>query len=245
MTYDDLLDLVKKRRSIRRFKRDPVPNEAILKILEAARWAPSGFNMQPWEFVVVQKPELKTRIIEITDSYWSQSVEMEKARPAWQGRTWKLTGMTEEKGDYTIAPVYILVCGDPRTQTGLPMGVQCDSHRRWMIHQSGLANVFLYMHLAAHSLGLASQWYSTVQVPYAACLIKDLLNIPDEIEIYDMMVLGYSAITPPEKFIRDLDEMVHWDDAAPESYRNNEQVRAFVKKARNWTIGTHSRKADE
>ena len=47
MSYDSLLDLVKKRRSIRRFKSDPVPRELIEKIVEAARWAPSGFNMQP------------------------------------------------------------------------------------------------------------------------------------------------------------------------------------------------------
>ena len=110
MTYDDFLDLVKQRRSIRRFKSDPVPTEAILKILEAARWAPSGFNMQPWEFVIVQKPELKTRIIEITGSYWSQSVEMEKARPAWQGRTWEIDGYDRRKGATIPLPRYISWC---------------------------------------------------------------------------------------------------------------------------------------
>jgi hypothetical protein len=60
-----------------------------------------------------------------------------------------------------------------------------------------------------------------------------------------MMVLGYPAITPPEKLMRDPDEMVHWDDEHPESYRDEEQVRAFVKKARSWNIGAHSRKAEE
>ncbi len=244
MTYDDLLDLVRRRRSIRRFKPDPVPDELITKIIEVARWAPSGFNMQPWEFVVVKKPELRAKIVEIAAPYWKQSVEMEEARPAWQGRTWKLTGMTDTSGDFTEAPVYILVCGDPRTQTGLPMGVQCDSHRRWLIHQSGLANAFLYMHLAATTLGLATQWFSVVQVPYVACLIKKLLGIPDALETYDLMVLGYPAITPPGKFIRDLDDVTHWDDSGPESYRTDEQVRSFVKKTRNWTIGTHSRKAE-
>ena len=47
MNYDSLLELVKKRRSIRRFKPDPIPDENIEKIIEVARWAPSGFNMQP------------------------------------------------------------------------------------------------------------------------------------------------------------------------------------------------------
>jgi len=56
MDYEGLLELVKKRRSIRRFKPDPIPDEYLDKILGVARWAPSGFNMQPWEFVVVRKP---------------------------------------------------------------------------------------------------------------------------------------------------------------------------------------------
>jgi len=45
MEYDGLLELVKKRRSIRRFKPDPIPDGYIEKIIEVARWAPSGFNM--------------------------------------------------------------------------------------------------------------------------------------------------------------------------------------------------------
>ncbi len=61
MDYDSLLALVKKRRSIRRFKPDPISDESIDKIIEVARWAPSGFNLQPWEFVVVKKPELRKR----------------------------------------------------------------------------------------------------------------------------------------------------------------------------------------
>ena len=65
MDYDSLLDLVKKRRSIRRFKADPIPDDYITKIIDVARWAPSGFNMQPWEFLVVKKPELRERIVEL------------------------------------------------------------------------------------------------------------------------------------------------------------------------------------
>ena len=84
MNYDDLLALVKQRRSVRRFKKDSIPEDLIRKILDVAYWAPSGFNMQPWEFVVVRKSVLRQKIVEITGSYWQQSVEMETARPAWQ-----------------------------------------------------------------------------------------------------------------------------------------------------------------
>ena len=67
--YDSLLVLVKKRRSIRRFNPDPIPDEYISKIIEVARWAPSGFNMQPWEFVVVKKPELREKIVGYIKEY--------------------------------------------------------------------------------------------------------------------------------------------------------------------------------
>jgi nitroreductase len=241
ITYDDLMAILQKRRSIRRFKADPVPEELVVKIIDAARWAPSGFNMQPWEFVVLTDDRLRAKIVEITEFYWKQSKAMEAVRPAWQGKTWKLAGMTDTAFDYTQAPVYILVLGDPRTQAGLPMGVQCDRHRRRLIYQSSLASAFLVMHLAATSLGLASQWYSAVQTPYAACLIKDLLGIPEFMDIYDMMVLGYPAIKPPGKFLRERDEIIHWNRSAAGRFRSDEAVRHFVKKARGWTIGTHRR----
>ena len=243
LAYDDVVKLMQKRRSIRRFKSDPVPEELVLRIIEAARWAPSGFNMQPWEFVVITDDAMRQEIVRITESYWKQSVDMEAARPKWQGTTWRLAGMTDTAGDYTHAPVYILLIGDPRTQAGLPMGVQCDSHRRRLIYQSSLANAFLYMHLAATALGLATQWYSAVQTPYAACLIKDLLGIPEVMDVYDMMVLGYGAINPPGKYLRECNEMIHWNRSAEDDFRSDAAVRRFVKKARSWTMGTHRRQA--
>jgi len=78
--YEMLLELVKKRRSIRRFKSDPIPEDVIEKIMEVARWAPSGFNTQPWEIVVLTEEEHRKKIVELTASYWPNAKEMEKAR---------------------------------------------------------------------------------------------------------------------------------------------------------------------
>ena len=243
--YDAFMELAKKRRSTRRFKSDAVPDELILKIIEAGRLAPTAFNTQPAEYFVIKDPRLRARIVEITASYWEYSKDMEKARPAWQGRTWKLKGMTDEKGDYRQAPVYILLCGDPRVRAGLPMGVQCDGHRRRMLYQSSLANTFMYMHLAAASLGLGAQWYSAVQTPYASCLIKDLLNIPPDFDIFELMVLGYPALGPPDKFLRDREEALHWDQCGPDDFRSDEQVRDFVRRTRSWVIGAHAREVKD
>jgi len=59
-----LLDLIKGRKSIRRFLDRPVEREKILLCLEAARAAPSACNSQPWKFIVVDEPELKNRLCE-------------------------------------------------------------------------------------------------------------------------------------------------------------------------------------
>jgi len=58
----DLLGIIKSRRSIRKYQEKEVPDEAITKILEAARWAPSAVNNQPWRFVVVRDKKLKEEI---------------------------------------------------------------------------------------------------------------------------------------------------------------------------------------
>jgi nitroreductase len=244
MDYESLLKLVKERRSIRRFKPDPIPDEYIEKIIEIARWAPSGFNMQPWEFVVVKKPELRRKIVEFVTEYWTQSKTMETTRESWQGKPWKTSGVLDAGMDFTTAPVFIILYGDTRTKAGLPMGLRYDANRCRLIFTSSLANAFLYMHLAATTMNLASQWVSTITTPFANCMVKNLLGIPPEMEPYDMLALGYPAFKPSGKFMRDPKKMIHYDDCGPEDFRLEGEVKDFVKRARNWTIGTHRRKAD-
>jgi nitroreductase len=58
----DFMDVVRKRRSIRRYKPDPVPHEVLNQVLEAARLAPSGGNRQPWHFIVVKDSQTKAKL---------------------------------------------------------------------------------------------------------------------------------------------------------------------------------------
>ena len=60
----DVLEAIKGRRSIRAFRSDPVSEEIINKLIDVARWAPSAGNIQPWEFIIVRKPETKRRLAE-------------------------------------------------------------------------------------------------------------------------------------------------------------------------------------
>src|SRR6516164_6575059 len=57
--YDVLLDLVKSRASVRKLKPDPIPDDYVTQILEVGRWAMSGANGQPWDFIVVKNPDTK------------------------------------------------------------------------------------------------------------------------------------------------------------------------------------------
>ena len=57
------IDLVKKRKSVRKYSDKPVPREVIDQCLEAARLAPSACNSQPWSFIVIDNPEVKNDIV--------------------------------------------------------------------------------------------------------------------------------------------------------------------------------------
>jgi nitroreductase len=61
-----MLDVIRNRRSIRRFKKQAVDEKLVQKIIEAGIWAPSGLNNQPWKFVVIRSPEVKDNLAELT-----------------------------------------------------------------------------------------------------------------------------------------------------------------------------------
>jgi nitroreductase len=171
MNYESFLELVKKRRSIRRFKPDPIPDEYVDRIIEAARWAPSGFNSQPWEFVVIKDKKLRDDVMRIIRpprpaGAWGFSGLEDMCEP-WMRQ--KHRPWLDPEMEYQNAPVLMLLFGDTRTQLGLPMVVRCDPHRRQSTYLSSLANAFLYMHLAATTLGLASpsgylRWHHLVTI---------------------------------------------------------------------------------
>ncbi len=82
-----LLDIIKSRRSVRKFTDEPVEEEKILHIMEAARLAPSWRNKQCWKFIVINQPDIIKKVVEHTGAY---------------NRSW-----------LSNAPVLIVVCGDP------------------------------------------------------------------------------------------------------------------------------------
>jgi len=219
MNYDSLLELVKERRSIRKFKPDSIPDEYVDKIIEAARWAPSGANSQPWEFIVIKKQELSSRICEIIQEHENLVHKMEIAREPELRRQRGAAG-------YVGAPVFILVCGDTRTKDAYPLYVTMQ--RGDSVFTSSMASAFLYMTMAVTALGLGAQWVSATASPYVQSLIKELLGIPNELEIYDMLAVGYPDLEPKPRPVRDKEEMVHYDSYDKAKFRTNEEIKNFI-----------------
>jgi len=125
----ELMEAIQKRRSIRKYKPDPVPEEALQRIMEAVRWSPSWANTQCWEFVVVRDPKVKSDISKIvpeTNRVHSAMVE---------------------------APVILILCGR-KGISGFKKGEAATIKGDWLMFDTGIAMQSLC--LAAHSLGLGT-----------------------------------------------------------------------------------------
>ena len=64
---EEVIKLLKERRSIRKYQKKEVPENIIKGIIDCARFAPSAINIQPWEFIVITDKEMRKKIADITD----------------------------------------------------------------------------------------------------------------------------------------------------------------------------------
>ena len=125
----DLMEAVKGRRSIRKYKSDPVPEEVLGKVLESIRWAPSWANTQCTEIIVVKDPKVKSEL----------ASTLSKGNPA-------LSAMTD-------APVVVVLCGK-KGVSGFKKGEASTVKGDWLMFDTGMAMQNLC--LTAHTLGLGT-----------------------------------------------------------------------------------------
>ncbi len=123
------LDQIKARRTVRKYKKDPVREEDLQKVLEAARWAPSWANSQCWEYVVIKDPNVKG---EIAGAF----AKMNPIVPA-----------------LTEAPVVLVACGQLK-KAGYFRDKAATEKGDWFMFDVALSLGNLI--LAAHSLGLGT-----------------------------------------------------------------------------------------
>ena len=218
LSIDELCELAMNRRSIRGYQKDKdVPEKVIQKILEIARWAPSGGNGQPWEFIVIRDKETRDKI---ADLFLKQQEHKKEMEMAVRGDA-KMTG-----AGFRNAPVHIVVLGDPRVNESYPIRTReekSDSH-----FYTGLGNATLLIHLAATSLGLGSQYVSDASSPYMATMLKVLLGVPEPLKIYHLIPIGYPAGPVDPRPRRELDEIVHYEKYDRNKFRNDKEMEKFI-----------------
>ena len=218
MNIDGLRELAMRRRSIRGYDESrEVSEEAVRAILDCARWAPSGGNGQPWEFVVVRDKETRHKIADIYMKQLEPKREMDLA----------VRGTAKMTGDgFRHAPVHLVILGDPRVKESYPIRTKLEKADSHFI--TGLANATLLIHLAAAALGLASQYVSDANSPYMETLLKALLKIPEPLRIYHLVPIGYAKgnfATPPR---RELEEIVHYERYDMNKYRDDAAMERFI-----------------
>ncbi len=216
LNYNEYLELIKTRRSIRKFKDEKVSEEDIKKIIDAARYAPSGMNSQPWEYIVIRDKALIQEFVSMSEDDMKISpLEKKIFEKQMKGKKPLKLKMAQN------APVLIIAVGDTRKKISLPgqmyqlkdgklkIGKRIPIHDNDEIFVSSMATSFLQMLTAATSLGLASQYCTIVTSPRKK--VKEKLNIPSYMKIYDAAAIGYASYEPRQKYIRELDNIVHFD----------------------------------
>ncbi len=117
----DLYEAMSTLRAVRRLRPDPVPDDVVERVLQAACWAPTGGNMQPWRVIVVRSPERKAALQEIYEPEWVRYAAANRTRleQAGSGADVDKVHRTLVAGDYLAAhlaeaPIILMFCANPK-----------------------------------------------------------------------------------------------------------------------------------
>lgn len=178
----DILELIKTRRSIRKYKTDPVSEEDLNKVLQAAQWAPSWANTQCARFIVVKDNEIKKKLANT------------------------LSPNNPGKDSLIEAPIVIVACAKTKTSGYYKGEPSTDKGEYWYMFDVGLSMANLT--LMAHALGLGTVHLGA----FSAKEVEKILELPDDMVVVEMTPLGYplekEVKIPPRK---PLEELVYFD----------------------------------
>jgi F420 biosynthesis protein FbiB-like protein len=194
----ELHSFLQTRRSIRRFKPDPVPESVIETILATATFAPSAHNRQPWRFAVITTQSVKEKLAN------AMAVDFE--------RDLRLDGVTLERIQIQIkrskdrilsAPAAVLLCLDMSEMDTYPDENRSDAERLMTIQSVAAAGLQLL--LAAHAEGLGGVW--ACWPLFAKQTIMGTLELPETWEPQAMFFIGYADDNPKPRERKAIDEI--------------------------------------
>ena len=106
----DFYDVIKQRRSVRAFRKEPVEDEKLERVLDAARLAPSAANRQPWRFYVIRSVPLRARMLEVYPQQWFVDAPVIICACARTSEAWKRgDGKSYGDVDVTIAMDHLVL----------------------------------------------------------------------------------------------------------------------------------------
>jgi len=178
MITNVVLETIKNRRSIRKFKSEQVKQEELEAILEAAIYAPTGHNDQPWHFTIIQNKEVIQHISDKSNEIMAQS-EIE-----WISKMGK-----KNRHILYNAPTVVVVSGKEGTYSPL---TDCSAAIQNML-------------LAAESLNIGSLWNGLAEACLSIEEEARSLNIPNGYKPYYAIALGYKDCEQPSTLERHRD----------------------------------------
>jgi nitroreductase len=201
----DLYEVMRCAPSTRNFTDEPVSREVLERVLDNARYAPSGGNRQGWRVIVIADPDIRRRLRELYEAPWDAYMVRTGARAALEageasglpkGRLRMLRGADEYARRFDDVPVHLLVCVDINA-----LAITDDALDRPSI--VGGASVYPFVQnillgLRREGLGAA---FTTLLVP-AEPAVRELLSIPDEIVLAGHISVGHRADPWPRQLSR-------------------------------------------
>lgn len=200
----ELNDILKSNATCRYYKTDPVSDEVLKEVLDAARWAPSGGNRQPLSFIVIRDPASKQAMQDLYLPIWNAYMEAVNAGTQRVGGLPKIVADADHFANHMAEiPVLLLVCANLAD-------VHPTDHELGRLSVVGGASIYPGVEnllLAARQAGLGAA-LTTLHCAVEPEL-KSLLNIPEHISTAAMVTLGWPERPFPTKLRRQpLEEMV-------------------------------------
>jgi coenzyme F420-0:L-glutamate ligase / coenzyme F420-1:gamma-L-glutamate ligase len=180
-------NFLRTRRSVRRFKQDPVPDYIIQKILETAAYAPSAHNRQPWRFLVITSISTKNILANVMAADFRRDLEHDQL-----SEDEIQTRLEKSHLQITTSPVIIILCMDMSDMDSYPDARRAEAEKIMAIQST--ANAGMQMLLAAHAEGLGCVW--TCAPLFTPNTIKNTLHLSGTWEPQGMFYLGYPAEIP-------------------------------------------------
>jgi F420 biosynthesis protein FbiB-like protein len=182
-----LLELLRARRSVRRYDGRPVPRELIERLLEAAIWAPSAHNQQPWRFVVVATPEARQRLATAMGTRFradltADGLPTEEIERRVQRSYERITG----------APAVIVVGLSMEHMDRYPDARRQDCERLMAVQS--VAAAIQNLLLAAHAHGLGACW--TCAPLFCPDAVREALDLPPDFVAQALITLGWPDESP-------------------------------------------------